>query len=79
MPVPLLPSCGRRLDALPAEIDRLTEEIDRLGNLLADPDLFTREPVKFRKASEMLSQRQRTLAEAEEEWLNLAEKAEAGA
>ncbi|HVG48927.1 MAG TPA: ATP-binding cassette domain-containing protein, partial [Rubellimicrobium sp.] len=68
-----------RLDALPAEIDRLTEEIDRLGNLLADPDLFTREPVKFRKASEILSQRQRTLAEAEEEWLTLAEKAEAGA
>ncbi|TNC71431.1 ABC-F family ATP-binding cassette domain-containing protein [Rubellimicrobium roseum] len=65
-----------RLDALPAEIDRITEEIDRLGNLLADPELFTREPVKFRKASEMLSQRQAALEAAEEEWLLLAEKAE---
>ncbi|EYD76235.1 ABC transporter, ATP-binding protein [Rubellimicrobium mesophilum DSM 19309] len=68
-----------RLEALPTEIERLTEEIDRLGNLLADPDLFTREPVKFRKASEMLAQRQRALESAEEEWLTLAEKAEAGA
>ncbi|MBP1804521.1 ABC-F family ATP-binding cassette domain-containing protein [Rubellimicrobium aerolatum] len=65
-----------RLDTLPVEIDRLTEEIDRLGNLLADPDLFTREPVKFRKASEMLAQRQKALESAEEEWLLLAEKAE---
>ncbi len=65
-----------RLDSLPAEIDRITEEIDRLGNLLADPDLFTREPVKFRKASEMLAHRQAALEAAEEEWLVLAEKAE---
>ncbi len=65
-----------RLASLPAEIDRITEEIDRLGNLLADPDLFTREPVKFRKASEMLAHRQAALEAAEEEWLVLAEKAE---
>ena len=35
--------------------------------------------MKFRKASEMLAQRQRALESAEEEWLALAEKAEAGA
>ncbi len=66
-----------RLEALPAEIDRLTAEIGRLNDLLADTELFSREPVKFRKASEMLAQRQEALEAAEEEWLELAEKAEA--
>ena len=67
-----------RLDELPDVIDRLTAEIGKLESLLADPDLFTREPVKFRKATEALQARQTALAEAEEEWLELAEKAEAG-
>jgi ATP-binding cassette subfamily F protein uup len=65
-----------RLDALPAEIDRLMAEIAKLSQLLADADLFTREPVKFRKASEMLAERQAVLAAFEEEWLELAEKAD---
>jgi len=66
-----------RLEALPAEIDRLTAEIAKLEELLADPDLFTREPVKFKKATEALTQRQDALSAAEEEWLDLAERAEA--
>jgi ATP-binding cassette subfamily F protein uup len=65
-----------RLDALPAEIDRLTAEIGKLTGLLADADLFAREPVKFRKATEALAERQARLAAAEEEWLALAERAE---
>jgi ATP-binding cassette subfamily F protein uup len=65
-----------RLDALPAEIDRLTAEIGKLEGLLADPDLFAREPVKFRKATEALAERQAKLSAAEEEWLALAERAE---
>jgi ATP-binding cassette subfamily F protein uup len=65
-----------RLDALPARIDRLTAEIAKLTTLLADADLFTREPVKFRKATEALAERQAALAAAEEDWLTLAEKAE---
>jgi ATP-binding cassette subfamily F protein uup len=67
-----------RLEELPAEIDRLTAEIAKLEQLMADPDLFTREPVKFKKASEALVSRQTALADAEDLWLDLSEKAEAG-
>ena len=67
-----------KLEALPGEIDRLTAEIAKLEELMSDPDLFTREPVKFKKASEALVSRQTALAEAEDLWLELSEKAEAG-
>ena len=50
---------------------------DTLQELLSDPDLYTREPVKFRKATEALAERQTKLDAAEEEWLTLEEKAEA--
>ncbi|MEM1360135.1 MAG: ATP-binding cassette domain-containing protein [Pseudomonadota bacterium] len=65
-----------RLKALPEEIDRLEAEIAKLQVLLADPDLFAREPEKFKKASEALVGREARLADAEEDWLTLAEKAE---
>jgi ATP-binding cassette subfamily F protein uup len=64
-----------RLEALPGVIEKLEFEIGKLTELLADPGLFTREPVKFQKASAMLIERQGTLAKAEEEWLALEEKA----
>lgn len=67
-----------RLDALPEEIARLETEIGKLEQLLADPELFAREPVKFRKATEALVQRQEKLATSEEEWLVLEEKADQG-
>ncbi len=67
-----------KLEELPNEIDRLTAEIAKLEELMADPELFTREPVKFKKASEALVARQTALAEAEDLWLELSEKAEAG-
>ncbi|MGX0878960.1 ATP-binding cassette subfamily F protein uup [Roseovarius sp. MBR-154] len=66
-----------RLEELPGVIARLEAEIAKLEGLLADADLFTREPVKFKKATEALTARQEALAQAEEEWLTLAEKAEA--
>ena len=65
----------KRLDDLPAVIARLEAEIAKLTELLATPDLFTREPVKARKASDMLAERQATLSAAEEEWLELEERA----
>ena len=68
---------AHRLDALPGEIDRLGAEAARLAALLADPALYAREPMKFAKATEMLAERQAALARAEEEWLALAERAEA--
>lgn len=65
-----------RLDALPAEIARLEAEIAKLEQLMSDPELYTREPVKFQKATDALVERQQKLSAAEEEWLVLEEKAE---
>ncbi len=65
----------KRFDDLPALIARLEAEIGKLSEFLAQPDLFTAEPVKFRKASEGLAERQAALAAAEEDWLALAERA----
>jgi len=65
-----------RLEELPALIARLEAEIAKLTKLLTDPDLYTREPVKFAKATEALAERQARLASAEEDWLDLAERAE---
>ncbi|WP_424967624.1 ABC-F family ATP-binding cassette domain-containing protein [Dinoroseobacter sp. S375] len=64
-----------RLEALPDEIDRLGAEIAKLEEFLAMPDLYTREPVKFQKATEALVERQSALQAAEDEWLDLEERA----
>lgn len=63
-----------RLDALPDEIARLEAEIARLEQLMSDPELYTREPVKFQKATQALVERQQKLSAAEDEWLELEEK-----
>ena len=63
-----------RLKELPTIIERLEAEIDKLSALLADPELFTKEPLKFKKATEALAERQEKLSAAEEEWLELAER-----
>ena len=64
-----------RLKELPGEIARLEAEIAKLEVLLGDPDLFTREPLKFRKASDALVARQAALGKAEDEWLSLEDRA----
>ncbi|WP_439111193.1 ABC-F family ATP-binding cassette domain-containing protein [Lentibacter sp.] len=65
-----------RLKELPSVMARIEAEIGKLEELLAQPDLFTKEPVKFKKATEALVARQTLLAASEEEWLMLEEKAE---
>ena len=65
----------KRLEDLPDQIARLESEIGKLNTLLADPELFTREPVKFRKATEALAERQTALEAAESDWLELADRA----
>jgi ATP-binding cassette subfamily F protein uup len=60
-----------RLEELPGEIDRLTDDIGKLEGLLADPDLFKRDPGKFEKATAALADRQGKLDAAEMEWLEL--------
>ncbi|MFM2390199.1 MAG: hypothetical protein RLZZ437_1754 [Pseudomonadota bacterium] len=65
----------KRMNDLPGVIAKLESEIAKLEELLDTADLFTKEPVKFRKASEMLADRQAQLSAAEEEWLLLADRA----
>lgn len=64
----------KRLDQLPDLIAELEADIARLSDLLSDPDLFTRDPAKFHKASQALTQRQAVLTAAETEWLALADR-----
>ena len=64
-----------RLVTLPDIIARIEFEINRLSDFISDPEMFSKEPVKFRKASEAMVQRQAALAAAEAEWMNLEEKA----
>ncbi|MEJ8560789.1 ATP-binding cassette domain-containing protein [Yoonia sp. GPGPB17] len=64
-----------RLEELPGVIDKITAEIAKLEELLSDPQLFTKQPVKFQKATDALVARQTALSDAEDEWLMLEEKA----
>jgi len=66
-----------RLAKLPAIIERLEAEIAKLEEFMSDPGLFSNEPVKWKKATEAMLERQIALAQAEEEWLGLEEKASA--
>jgi ATP-binding cassette subfamily F protein uup len=66
-----------RLAALPAEITRLEAEVARLADVLADPSLYADAPEKARRAGDALVLRQAALAQAEEEWLGLEERATA--
>ena len=65
-----------RLEALPAELERLEAEIAKLVEFLSDPNLFTDHPAKFQKATDALVERQAVLDAAEEEWMALEEKAQ---
>ncbi len=64
----------KRLAELPGLIERLEAEINKLAEYLETPELFTRDPAKFRKASEGMADRQAVLTQAEAEWFQLAER-----
>ena len=59
------------LENLPAEMERLRGIRDKTQAILADPDLFTREPKKFEQASAALTKIDADLAAAEDRWLEL--------
>lgn len=65
----------KRLEDLPARIERLETEIAKMSDLLDEPQLFVRDPAKFRKATEALTERQAALSAAERDWLELADRA----
>ena len=65
----------KRLNDLPGIIERLEAEISKISVLLESEDLFTKEPVKFRKGSEILADRQTQLNAAEAEWMALEDRA----
>ena len=65
-----------RLDELPSVMEKISAEIAKLEELLADPKLFTENFVKFQKATDALTARHTALSDAEEEWMLLEEKAE---
>lgn len=67
-----------RLEQLPDVIARLEAEIAKLEDYLsADPEMYTAAPAKFQKATDALVERHTALSDAEEEWMALAERAEA--
>ncbi|SDB20707.1 ABC-F family ATP-binding cassette domain-containing protein [Bauldia litoralis] len=59
------------LKTLPGKIAKLTKEIGRLEETLADPALYSRDPDAFAKASKALEAAQAALADAEDEWLRV--------
>lgn len=64
-----------RLKELPAVIARFEAEIAKLHSYLSDPQLYVTAPVKFQKATEVLTERQAALEAAELEWLALEDRA----
>ena len=59
------------LETLPARIAALEAEISRLNAILADADLYTRQPARFAESTKALDTATAALAAAEEQWLEL--------
>jgi ATP-binding cassette subfamily F protein uup len=59
------------LEALPKRMDELRGVMARLQIVLADSELYRREPAKFSAASSAFAKAEADLAQAEEEWLAL--------
>jgi ATP-binding cassette subfamily F protein uup len=64
---------ARELAELPARIEGLTAAIARHEAVLADPNLYSRDPKRFANVMAELERVRADLAAAEERWLALAE------
>jgi ATP-binding cassette subfamily F protein uup len=67
----------RDYDLLPARIDALAAEIARDEKILADPDLYARDPARFAQLTAAIERARAERDAAEERWLELAEQVEA--
>lgn len=65
------------LETLPDKIDAMGRDIEKLRTALTEPDLYTRDRVRFDKISALLAKMEEDLSKAEEEWLALEMKREA--
>ncbi len=59
------------LKTLPERMVAIEEKIARLQEIMADPQLYARDPERFQKASSALAAQQAELAAAEDRWLEL--------
>jgi ATP-binding cassette subfamily F protein uup len=66
----------RELDSLPKMMEKLNEEATKLEAEMADPQLYSTNPERFQKATELFGKAHDDLALAEERWLQLEEKQE---
>ena len=66
----------RDLDRLPGEIEKLEAQIAAVEDVLADPDLYARDPKRFSELTDSASRLRADRHAAEERWLEVAEMAE---
>ena len=59
------------LKMLPGRMEELEARIAKVQDILADPELYSRDPARFQKAMDTLAQLQADLHAAEERWLEL--------
>ncbi|MCB5176134.1 ABC-F family ATP-binding cassette domain-containing protein [Microvirga lenta] len=59
------------LKTLPKRMGEMEAKIAKVQEILADPDLYSRDPARFQKAMDALAQLQTELSAAEERWLEL--------
>jgi len=59
------------LETLPAEMKKLQAEVEEHQAVLAEADLFARDPVQFQTAADDLAAAEADLAAAEDRWLEL--------
>lgn len=61
----------RLLETLPERIAALGRDIEKLKAVLADPELYSKDRARFRKATDLLTRAETELASSETQWLEL--------